>query len=153
MTNNYCEKTLARYSTLYIFATTKMILIMKKLVLSIALLLASSFSDIIAQITDENSGKGLVLHTSIIDPTKDKGPIKRSPVRNPPISIVDHTLYFKTPYNGCVLHLFDENGEFQYSTIIPEDATSINLPAYLTGEYEIQIIRGNSIIYSLIITL
>ena len=85
-----------------------MIIIMKKLLLSIVLLLASSFSDVIAQNSGEYNGDEIILHTSIIDPTKDNGPIRRSPIHVPSISIDDHTLFFNSSCDGCTLRLYNE---------------------------------------------
>ena len=54
------------------------------------------------------------------------------------MSIEDYTLYFNTPCDGYVLRLVDEF----YSTVIPVGATSLVLPSYLSGTYELQIITG-----------
>lgn len=51
---------------------------MKKLILSILLLLASSFSDAIAQITGENYYEEIVLHVNFDDPILHDKPVKRS---------------------------------------------------------------------------
>ena len=123
---------------------------MKKLLFSLILVLASSFSGVIAQITNECFGEEIALQASIIDPTKGKGPIKRSPVRVPSIGIDDHTLHFITSCDGCTLRLFNEDGDMVIDMIIPDNSSTINLPNYLTGEYEIQIIRGNYRFYGYI---
>lgn len=120
---------------------------MKKLLLSIVLLLASSFSSVIAQNSGEYNGDEIILHTSIIDPTKDNGPIRRSPIRVPSIGIDDHTLYFCTSCDGCILRLFNEDGDMVINMIIPDNSSFINLPFFLTGEYEIQIIKGKYCFY------
>lgn len=124
---------------------------MKKLILSLALLLASSFSDVFAQISGEYHGDEIILHTSIIDPTKPEGPIKRGPIRVPSIGIDDHTLYLNTSCDGCTLRLFNENGDMVINMIIPDNSSFINLPFFLTGEYEIQIIKGKYCFYGYII--
>lgn len=121
--------------------------IMKKLLLSIVLLLATSFSDAIAQITGENIYEEIVLHTGIIDPTAPEGPIKRSPIRVPSISINAHTLYFNSSCDGYTLRLYDEKGDLVVNLIIPENSSTINLPSFLVGEYEIQIIKGKYCFY------
>lgn len=123
---------------------------MKKLLLSIVLLLASSFSDVIAQNSGEYNGDEIILHTSIIDLTKDNGPIRRSPIHVPSISIDDHTLFFNSSCDGCTLRLYNEEGDLVVNLIIPDNSSTISLPSFLTGEYEIQIIRGNYCFYGYI---
>lgn len=123
---------------------------MKKLILSILLLLASSFSDAIAQITGENYYEEIVLHVNFDDPILHDKPVKRSPIRIPSISINDHTLYFYSSCDGCTLRLYDEKGDLVVNLIIPENSSTINLPSFLTGEYEIQILKGNYCFYGYI---
>ncbi|MBQ9637726.1 MAG: hypothetical protein IJV36_07550 [Prevotella sp.] len=83
------------------------------------------------------------LEEGYVDPTIPHGSIPKSPVRVPSVSLDDYTLYFFTPCDGCVLNLVDENGVVVYSLVIPEDTASLELPAELSGEYELQILRGN----------
>ena len=123
---------------------------MKKLILSIVVLLASSFSDVIAKITSEAVGNEVILHVNLDDPNLHGKPIKRSPIRVPSISIDDHTLYFNSSCDGCTLRLYNEEGDLVVNLIIPDNSSTINLPSYLTGEYEIQIIRGNYRFYGYI---
>lgn len=68
----------------------------------------------------------------------------------PEVNLEDYTLTFYTPCDGCVLRLIDENDVVVYSTVIPTGATSIVLPSYLSGDYEIQIIQGNIYFYGYI---
>lgn len=82
------------------------------------------------------------LQVSFDDPTLGSGPIRRAPIRVPSIGINGNTLYFFTPCDGCTLFLYDEDGEIAYSIIIPENSSTINLPYFLVGEYEIEIVRG-----------
>lgn len=119
---------------------------MNKLLLCITILLLSSHTYVMAQ----NVGEEVELQVTIDDPTKSDSPIKRSPIRIPSVRIEDHTLYFITSCDGCRLRLFNEDGELQYVITIPENSESIELPAYLTGEYEIQIIRGRYCFYGYI---
>ena len=67
---------------------------------------------------------------------------QRSPLAIPLIEIEDYTLFFVTPCDSSVLRLLDEDGDV-YSTVIPNNASSLVLPSYLSGEYEIQIIQGS----------
>ncbi len=71
----------------------------------------------------------------------------KSPPAVPEIGIEDYALTFYTPCDGCVLRLLDENDNVVYSTVIPTGTTSIVLPSYLSGNYEIQIVQGNIYFY------
>ena len=77
-----------------------------------------------------------------IDP-KEGEEYHRSQALVPELEIDDYTLFFMTPCDGCVLRLLDENRDVVYSTVIPDSAVSLVLPSYLSGEYEIQIIKGD----------
>ena len=83
------------------------------------------------------------LQVGIVDPNDGDGGQHKGPVLIPSISIEGYTLYFTTPCDGCTLRLLDENDVVVYSTVIPTGTTSLVLPSYLSGEYEIQIIQGN----------
>jgi hypothetical protein len=83
------------------------------------------------------------LQVSDIDPTSQHGDTHKSPILIPSISLDDHTLYFFTPCDGCVLNIVDGSGALVYTLVIPAGTTSLELPATLTGDYELQIIRGN----------
>ena len=92
----------------------------------------------------------LELSASIIDPTEEHDDNPKSPILIPSVSLDDHTLYFATPCDGCTLNIVDGNGVVVYTTVIPTGTTSLVLPATLTGEYELQIIRGNYLFYGTI---
>ena len=83
------------------------------------------------------------LQVGIVDPTITEGDSHRTPVEVPRISIEVYTLYFNTPCDGYVLHLVDENDNVAYSTVIPVGATSLILPPYLFGIYELQLLPSN----------
>ena len=112
---------------------------MKRIILGLALILASSFSGVMAQ----EVGDEIDLEAGIVDPTGSYEPPQKGPVLVPSVSLEGHTLYFATSCDGCTLRLLDENDVVVYSTIIPTGTTSLVLPSYLSGEYEIQIIQGN----------
>ena len=82
-----------------------------------------------------------------IDPTTPIGNPQRSPIEYPEVGIDGDTLYFFTSCDGCTLRIVNEDGEVEYATVIPTDCESIELPATLEGEYEIQIIRDNYCFY------
>lgn len=77
-----------------------------------------------------------------VDPQNPEDDYPRSPILIPNVDIDGYTLTFYTPCDGCVLRLIDENDVVAYSTVIPTGATSLVLPSYLSGDYEIQIVRG-----------
>lgn len=85
----------------------------------------------------------LSLQVRLVDPSLPLRPIKRSPAKAPSLSIFDHTLYFATSCDGCILRLVNEDGDVEYAIEIPENTSTITLPFYLYGEYELQILRGN----------
>lgn len=113
---------------------------MKKIILGLALILASSFSGVKAQ---EIIGDEIDFEVGIFDPTGTYEPPHKGPVLVPSVSLDNYTLYFVTPCDGCILRLLNENDVVVYSTIIPTGTSSLVLPSYLFGEYEIQIIQGN----------
>ena len=128
---------------------------MKKLLLSTVLLLASSYTGVTAKSSREIGGEDLTINSNFEDPTKPQGPIRRvkSVVTVPPVVVDDHTLTVNKPYNGCTILLYNEKGELQYSTVMTENYATVDLPAYLKGDYNLQIVRGNIILYALYITL
>lgn len=87
---------------------------------------------------------------NIYDPSIGHGPQHKQPVEMPSVSLDDHTLYFDTPCDGCTLNIVDENDVVVYTLVIPTDTTSLVLPSILSGDYTIQIIRGNYLFYGTI---
>ena len=77
-----------------------------------------------------------------VDPKDGNDGQQKSPILIPNVDIDGYTLTFYTPCDGCVLRLIDENDVVVYSTVIPTGTTSLVLPSYLSGDYEIQIVRG-----------
>ena len=112
---------------------------MRRFISILALVLASSFSGVMA----EEVGDEIDLEVGIYDPTGTHEPFKKGPILVPSVFLDGHTLYFATSCDGCTLRLLDENDVVVYSTVIPTGTTSLVLPSYLSGEYEIQIIHGN----------
>ena len=104
------------------------------LLLTLALLPLSSVS-VMARTINFNVGYE--------DPQNPKDDDKRTLTLVPEVDLEDYTLTFYTPCDGCVLRLVDENDNVVYSTVIPTGTTSLVLPSYLSGNYEIQIIQGN----------
>ena len=88
-----------------------------------------------------NAEAGVVpLEVGYTDPNYDKPPYPKTPVLVPEVSIDGYTLTFDDACLGCELRLLDENGILVYSTTITSN--TLVLPAYLSGDYELQIISG-----------
>lgn len=70
----------------------------------------------------------------------------RTPIRVPEIYLdrSTGTLYFDNPCYECSLELVIPGTDTAvYSYIIPDGDDTVQLPATLTGEYELKITRGN----------
>lgn len=80
------------------------------------------------------------LQVGIVDPTNGQPNPHKSPVLVPEVSIDDYTLTFDDSCLDCELRLVDENDNVVYTTVITSN--TLVLPAYLSGEYELQIISG-----------
>lgn len=128
-----------------IFANHKNIMIMQKktfiLILFTLLVTSSNWSQ---------ETMPVELQVSIIDPTLQPGGTPKQPLQVPSVSLDDHTLYFEIPCDGCTLNIVDSNDTVVYTTVVPTGATSLVLPVTLSGEYELQIIRGNYVFYGTI---
>lgn len=106
---------------------------MKKLFLAVCMLCVSAY---IMPTTAyaENLTFGVYFDEADAQPDKSRVPVKR-----PTASITEHTLYIND-CNSCVLQLVQDN-EVVYSIVITSDTAE--LPESLTGNYELQIVRGN----------
>ena len=93
---------------------------------------------------------GVQLQIKIEDPDDDVENTHRGPVLIPDVSIEDHTVYFDTPCDGCTLRIVNEDGDVEYTTVIADGTDELELPSYLEGEYELQIVRGNFCFYGII---
>ena len=107
--------------------------------LLVMLLFASSSENVLASIDP------IPLEVGYVDPILQN--THRGPVLIPEVSIEDYTLYFDTPCDGCVLRVVNELGVVEYITVIPVGADELVLPSYLSGDYELQIIRDNWCFY------
>ena len=94
-------------------------------------------------------GESIIFQVSY-DDKSPLNPFPKLPVSPPSVSYDDHTLYFETPCDGCTLNIVDSNNVVVYTTVIPTGTTSLVLPATLSGEYELQIIRAGYLFYGMI---
>jgi len=85
------------------------------------------------------------LNVGFIDPTEDQDEPQRNPVIVPSVEIEDNILTFITPCDYMELRLVNEENEIEYTTYIL--GSTLVLPSYLNGEYQLQIISGNYIFY------
>ena len=81
----------------------------------------------------------------IIDPTSDQDEPQRTPVTVPYVEIEDNTLTFVTNCDGMELSLVNEDDEVVFTTII--SSSTLVLPTYLSGSYQLQIISNNYLFY------
>ena len=84
-------------------------------------------------------------NVGIIDPDDTQDEPQRNPTIAPTVEIENYTLTFITPCEGLVLRLVNEDNEIEYITVI--SGSTLVLPSYLSGNYELQIISGNYIFY------
>lgn len=124
---------------------------MKKIIICLSMLLAAFTSN-----ANQNQGFSesgitpLELQVKIIDPTEAEIPIKRTPETIPTIYFDGNTLYFATSCDGYTLQIVDEAENICYDLVIPMGTTELELPENLFGEYEMRIIRGNTLYYGTI---
>ena len=96
----------------------------------------------LSSVNAQNSNE-INLEAGYVDPDTGNDSGQRSSIQIPHIGIEDYTLFFYTPCNGCTLRLLSSSGNVEYSTVIASGTTSLVLPSYLSGTYEIQIIQGS----------
>lgn len=114
---------------------------MKKLLTLLCILAMPAFMNAVCP-----PGNPIPFQTGYIDPTRPGFP--KSPVLAPTVYIDGNVLTFETPCDGCVLQLVDEDGDVIYTIIIPAGTTTLVLPSYLSGTFELQIIRDGWLFYA-----
>lgn len=117
---------------------------MKKIIFLAALLLTTSSS----LLAEEQS---LLLNVRYADPIdligKGPGTDHRSPARKPTIIVSDRTFILNGAFEGCCLYLVSENDEVVFSYNIEVGCDEIMIPSYISGTFELQIVRGNICYY------
>ena len=96
------------------------------------------------------AGELLDLQVGYHDKGQASHPKPRTPEVIPQIYFDGNTLYFATPCDGCTLQIVDEAENICYELVIPMGTTELELPENLFGEYELRIIRGNTLYYGTI---
>lgn len=74
-------------------------------------------------------------------------PRPKSPVQAPDVYLEENILTFDEAIEGCTIQLVDEEEDIVFSDFIDENQTSLTLPSYLSGTYELQIITDSYIFY------
>lgn len=74
----------------------------------------------------------------------------KSPMQPPTVYIDGYTLLFADDHPEYVLNIKDEDSDVVFSTVVYSSQTQVILPSTLSGEYELQLIRGQFIFYGFI---
>ena len=85
------------------------------------------------------------LIVGIIDPTDNQDEPQRSPAIVPDVEIEDYVLTFITPCDSMELRIVNEDNGVEFTTII--SGSTLILPSYLNGNYQLQIISENYVFY------
>ena len=87
----------------------------------------------------ENGGTSIDFSTEIINPSGSGDIRPRGPVCPPEAMLSGHTLYILTEHPDYNLQLLSSDGTVVYETYVPSSVNKIQLPANLTGDYELQL--------------
>ena len=98
-----------------------------------------------------NAQQSLNWHVGIVKPTAGGVPFPKAPVLLPQVEMDDGTLYFIGTHSDYTLCLLDENENVVYTTYIPASVSSLALPSYLSGYYEIRLLTDSVYFYGYII--
>lgn len=117
---------------------------MKKSVSLIILLLSVTISSAnVQQVCDY-----VPLQVGIIDPTSTENPYPKTPILVPTVDLDGYTLTFDTSCLGNTVQIVQDE-IVVYSEVVTS-VLQIALPFSLSGEYKLQIIRGNFCFYGYI---
>lgn len=108
---------------------------MKKLLL----ICVCSFIFIASRAQTGSDGTIINFSTQLIDPTGSTINHPRSPIRPPKASLSGHTLYILTSHADYNLQLLSFDGTVVFETFVPSSVNEVQLPANLTGDYELQL--------------
>ena len=71
----------------------------------------------------------------------------KTPITVPIVSQEDNVLTFKANHEDFTLQLYDENDLLVYSVYVPSSQTTVTLPTWLSGSYELRLYPDDSYIY------
>lgn len=83
----------------------------------------------------------------IDDHSGTSGGYPRTPINVPTVDLTGSTLTLPSGHADFALQLLDEDGEIVYSVNVPSATTTVNLPSWLSGEYELRLYPTSSSIY------
>ena len=83
------------------------------------------------------------------NPTSSGNPHPRSPVLVPTATLDGYTFYINGDHPDYVVRLVDVDDEdiVVYQTVMPSETNSIVLPSTLSGDYQIQLLWGDWMLY------
>jgi len=79
------------------------------------------------------------------DPIGTAPSLPRTPI--PSIDLSNGVLTFQQNHPVYTLEILDEDGELAYTVTVPSATTTVVLPSWLSGEYEIRLYPTDSNIY------
>ena len=105
-------------------------------------MLALMLGSIIVTISAQTAivGSSITLQVHQVDPTGTLGSGQRTPVLIPTVSLDDHTLYIYDVAYDLTLALVDEDDEVIYTVFVPANTSSVVLPSWLEGDYQLLLI-------------
>ena len=109
---------------------------MKTTVLSFLLLLGGLVSTFAAPVN---------ISVGYSDPIGTAPPLPRTPILN--VDLTDGVLTFQDSHADFALQVLDENGVVVYSTAVPSTQTTVILPSWLSGEFELRLYPTGSNLY------
>ncbi|MEJ8769263.1 hypothetical protein [Prevotella sp. HCN-7019] len=125
---------------------------MRKRITLIFILCTVLFTPIFASpVISDSIFVNIDLNIKYIDPGNNYNEgVEKIPVVKPVISIKGDMLYLMHGCYGCMLSLVSANGEEVYSEYVEFGTDIIELPEYLSGEYEIRLVRDDICFYGMI---
>ncbi len=76
-----------------------------------------------------------------IDPSTPQNPPAHLPAYSPNVTLEDHTLHFYYDHPDCTVQLLEDDDVVFEVPFFPYTANNINLPAALSGQYELRIVE------------
>lgn len=107
---------------------------MKKLFLTFTLLLT-----VVVSLANIQGNNYIQLEVRIIDPTAGNDPFHRGSEYVPSVIQDDYEIRFLEIHPYYTLCIVDEDDEVVYSVAVWSFTTSVVLPSWLSGDYEIQL--------------
>ncbi|UKK67945.1 hypothetical protein L6466_11395 [Prevotella communis] len=88
------------------------------------------------------------------NPVKGGGSVHKAPAKlptPPEATLLENVLNFLDSHAEYTLYIISEDGEEVYEALVPENTSTITLPLNLSGEYELQLVRGEYCFYTNVI--